>query len=172
MAEIFLTPDSLITSKTDLNGKITYGNDDFVRFSGYSEEEFLYKPHNLIRHPDMPRIAFKLLWDTIKGGQEFFAFVKNVNKHQQAYWVFANVTPSYDSSGKIIGYYSVRRCPSKEGVKTLENVYKQLIEAEKRGGMEASLRALQEILRQVNMTYENLCIHLQKQGKVSGWYGV
>lgn len=169
--EIFLAQDSLITSKTDLNGKITYGNDDFARFSGYSEKEFLYKAHNLIRHPDMPRVAFKLLWESIKSGREFFAFVKNLSKHQESYWVFANITPSYDSNGAMVGYYSVRRCPSKEGVKTLEGVYKQLIEAEKIGGMEASLKVLQEILQQVNMSYESLCVHLQKQGRVSGWYG-
>ena len=169
--EIFLPQDSLITSKTDLRGRITYGNDDFARFSGSREREFLYKPHNLIRHPDMPRIAFRLLWESIESGREFFAFVKNLSKQQQAYWVFANITPSYNSSGEMIGYYSVRRCPSKEGVKTLEGVYKQLLEAEKEGGMESSLKTLQEILARVGMSYEGLCVHLQEQGRVSGWYG-
>lgn len=172
MTEIFLAVDSLITSKTDLSGKIIYGNDDFTHFSGYSEKEFLYKPHNLIRHPDMPRIAFKLLWDTIQGGGEFFAFVKNLNRYNQTYWVFANITPSYDLNGKIVGYYSVRRCPSKEGVKVLDSVYKQLIEAEKQGGMESSYKLLKGILQEANMSYENLCISLQNQGKLSGWYGV
>ena len=160
-----------LVSKTDPKGKITYCNQAFIEVSGFGESELLGKPHSIVRHPDMPRIAFRLLWESIESGREFFAFVKNLSKQQQAYWVFANITPSYNSSGEMIGYYSVRRCPSKEGVKTLEGVYKQLLEAEKEGGMESSLKTLQEILARVGMSYEGLCVHLQEQGRVSGWYG-
>lgn len=74
--EIYLEDNTLITSKTDLKGHITYGNADFIRFSGYKESEFLNKPHNIIRHQDMPRIAFKLLWDNVQNGREFLALLR------------------------------------------------------------------------------------------------
>ena len=100
--EIFLKDDTLITSKTDLKGKITYGNSDFIKYGEYTESEFLNKPHNLIRHSKMPRTAFKLLWDTLANKNEFFAFVCNLSKTGKTYWVFANITPSYDENGKAV----------------------------------------------------------------------
>ena len=169
--EIFLENNTLITSKTDLKGFITYGNDDFVRFSGFSEENFLGKPHNLVRHPDMPRIAFKLLWQEIQNGNEFFAFVKNLNALHQTYWVFANVTPSYDENNNLIGYYSVRRRPSKKGVAFMSGFYKQLCQAEEKGKMEASANLLHQALKDANTTYESLVISLQNTGWSDGFYG-
>ena len=100
--EICLEDDTLITSKTDVNGYITYCNTDFIKYSKMSEKELLGRPHNIIRHPHMPKIAFKALWDTIKNGKEFFAFVCNLNKEKETYWVFANVTPSLDNNGNRI----------------------------------------------------------------------
>lgn len=76
MKEIFLTKDALITSKTDLKGNIIYANDDFSKYAGYEAKEFLGKPHNIVRHQDMPKTVFKCLWDTIQKGEEIFAFVK------------------------------------------------------------------------------------------------
>ena len=169
--EIFLQNDTLITSKTDLKGCVTYGNSDFVQFSGFSEDEFLGKPHNIIRHPDMPRIAFKLLWDNIQNGKEFFAFVKNLSRNNNIYWVFANITPSYDDNNKIIGYYSVRRRPSKQGVASLNYIYAKLVQAEKQGGMNASLKLLQDTLQDAQTTYDELVIHLQNTGKTEGYHG-
>lgn len=81
--------DELIVTKTDLKGRITYCNEVFVRMSGYTEQECLGEPHNIIRHPDMPRCVFKLLWDTIQGGQEIFAYVLNLSKNGDHYWVLA-----------------------------------------------------------------------------------
>lgn len=76
--ELFLQDDTLITSKTDTSGRLLYGNEDFCHFGGFKDEkEFINKPHNIIRHPSMPKIAFKLLWDTVKSGEEFFAFACN-----------------------------------------------------------------------------------------------
>jgi PAS domain S-box-containing protein len=99
----------LIVSKTDIKGRITYGNRTFNEFSGFKENELLGTQHNIIRHPDMPRAVFKLLWDRIQAGQEVFAFVKNICKDGSFYWVLANVTPSYDAQGTLLGYFSVRR---------------------------------------------------------------
>lgn len=107
MEEIILEKDALITSKTDLKGNIIYANNDFLKYAGYEVSELLLKPHNIVRHEDMPRTVFKCLWDYIQNGKEIFAFVKNKAKDGRYYWVFANVTASFDEQGNIINYYSV-----------------------------------------------------------------
>ena len=167
--EIFLEDDTLITSKTDLKGKITYGNTDFIKYVGYSEKEFLGKPHRLVRHPFMPRAAFKLLWDTLHAKQEFFAYVCNRTKTGATYWVFTNVTPSFDEKGNVIGYYSVRRRPSKAGVEASIGVYQQLLEIEKSGTMENSVQFVIDFLTQNQTTWGKLMADLQAQGKVGGY---
>lgn len=167
--EIFLEDDTLITSKTDLKGHITYCNKDFMRYSKMEEKELLGKPHNIIRYPGMPKIAFKALWDTLKKKQEFFAFVCNLNKDKEIYWVFANITPSFDGNGNIIGYYSVRRRPSKAGVETLSQIYAKLIGLEKNGGMSASEKYLVDFLTSNNLQWDKLMIDLQNQGKEGGY---
>lgn len=101
--------EEIIVSKTDPKGVMRYVNDVFVRVSGYSEDELVGKPHNLIRHPDMPRAVFKVMWDTISAGKEIFAYVINLAADGGHYWVLAHVTPTFDTSGRIIGYHSNRR---------------------------------------------------------------
>ncbi len=105
--ERVMRAEDFIVSKTDLTGRITYGNRIFMEYSGYSERELIGTQHNIIRHPDMPRAVFQLLWDTLAKEQEIFAYVKNMSKDGGFYWVFANVTPSYDQNGNVVGYYSV-----------------------------------------------------------------
>lgn len=151
-----------IVSKTDTKGRITYGNQTFIEMSGYSEEELLGAPHNILRHPDMPRIVFKLLWDRIEAGREIFAYVKNLCKDGSYYWVFTNVSASYDNNGKIIGYYSVRRKPNEAAIEAIIPVYRQLLEDEKRGGMDASLQTLQKFLDSKGVGYDELIASLQK----------
>jgi len=154
--------DDFIVSKTDLKGIITYGNETFIKISGYQEKELLGAPHNIIRHEDMPAIVFKLLWDRIKNKEFINAYVKNKSKNGDYYWVFANVTPSFDDNGKLIGYYSVRRKPSDIGVTTIEPVYAALLEAEKQGGMNASKELLDNVLKSKGISYDELVINLQK----------
>jgi PAS domain-containing protein len=93
------TRDELIVSKTDAKGVITYANDVFLRVAEISEHEALSAPHSLIRHPDMPRCMFKLLWDRIAAKQKIFAYVLNLSRSGDHYWVFAHVTPSLDGRG-------------------------------------------------------------------------
>ena len=95
-----LKDNDFIVSKTDTKGRITYVNKIFIEISEYNEKELLGKPHSIIRHPDMPKSVFKLFWDMIRNGEEVFAFVLNKTKNNNEYWVYANVTPSYDN--KII----------------------------------------------------------------------
>ncbi|MCX7627317.1 MAG: PAS domain-containing protein [Methylophilaceae bacterium] len=160
--EKVMREDDFIVSKTDLKGIITYGNRVFMEFAGYSEQELIGAPHNIIRHPDMPRAVFQLLWDTIRQGKEIFAYVKNMAKDGSYYWVFANVTPSYDHQGNIIGYYSVRRKPKASGVAVASQLYKAMLEAEQKAGpakaIEASTKVLMDILAEKGMSYEELVL--------------
>ncbi len=150
-----------IVSKTDTKGFITYCNKIFIDMCQYSEDELIGANHNLIRHPDMPKIAFKLLWNLIQQKQEFFGFVKNLRKDGGYYWVYANITASLDINENIIGYYSVRRKPSRKGLQQIIPVYQQLLEAEKRGGMKASEEVLNSFLKSNDTSYFELVTALQ-----------
>lgn len=158
--ELFLQDDEIIVSKTDLKGRITYGNQVFIKLSGYQESELLGKPHNIIRHKEMPKCVFKLLWDRIEKGEEIFAYVVNQSKNGDHYWVFANVTPSFDERGKIIGYYSVRRKPKTEAVKTMQSIYTALLGAECNGGMNAGTKLLEETLKSKGVSYDEFILSL------------
>ena len=160
--ERVMREDDFIVSKTDLKGRITYCNRIFIEFSGYAEDELIGAQHNIIRHPDMPRGVFKLLWDTIASGKECFAYVKNLSKDGGFYWVMANVTPSYDASGNIISYLSVRRKPRDSGVKVATELYRTMLEAEARAGaknaIQASTEILVNILNEKGLSYEELVL--------------
>lgn len=162
--EKIMRENDFIVSKTDLKGRITYGNRIFIEFSGYTERELLGAQHNIIRHPDMPRGVFKFLWDTIASGQEVFAYVKNMAKDGSCYWVLANVTPDYDSQGNIIGYLSVRRCPTRPAVDTCTDLYQKMLAAEQKAGprdaCDASLALLNSVLQQHGVSYDELILSL------------
>lgn len=118
-----------LVSRTDLKGIIGYCNDTFVAVSGFDREELLGRPHNLIRHPDMPREAFRDMWATLQRGEPWTALVKNRRKTGDYYWVRANVTPVIDA-GRIIGYMSVRTCPTRAEVEQAEALYRAMRSAE------------------------------------------
>ncbi len=160
--EVVLKEEDFIISKTDLKSKILYGNQIFIQMSGYSEKELLNKPHNILRHPDMPRCAFKVLYDHIQNGKEWFGYVKNLRKDGGYYWVFANISPTYDTNGNLIGYYSVRRKP-RDGFKSIiEPLYQSLLSIEASGGMEASLNEVENLLKKYNMSFNEVMLKIQK----------
>lgn len=159
--QIKLNSNDFIVSKTDFKGKITYCNEIFMHISSYEESELLGINHNIIRHPDMPRVAFKLAWNLISSGKEFFGFVKNMTKNGDYYWVFVNITPDYDSVGKIIGYTSVRRKPKENAITTIIPVYQELIKLEKSGNMQESEKFLFKFLDEKNLSYDELILSLQ-----------
>ena len=111
----------LITT-TDIKGRITAANDEFAEVAGYTVEELVGQPHNLIRHPDMPPGAFADLWDTIKSGESWRGMVKNRCKNGDHYWVDAFVTP-IRQHGKIVEFQSVRVCPTRDQIRRAEKVY-------------------------------------------------
>jgi len=157
--ERFFPEDEIIVSKTDLKGHITYANQTFLKIAGYSEDEVLGQPHNIIRHPDMPRCVFKLLWDTLAARQEIFAYVKNMSKNGDHYWVFAHVTPTFDDHNQVIGYHSNRRVPDRHQVDLFDGLYRQLLQEEKRhgdwrAGMDAAESMLLQTVESKGMRYE------------------
>lgn len=111
-----------IVSKTDLKGNITYVNPYFVEVSGFNEIELMGAPQNILRHPDMPAVAFADMWKTIKSGTPWTGLVKNRRKSGDHYWVLANVTPVRED-GKVIGYMSVRTKPSRQDINATEKLY-------------------------------------------------
>lgn len=122
--------EEIIVSKTDPKGVITYANDVFLRVAAYEESAILGKPHNIIRHPDMPRAVFKVMWDIIGSGQELFAYVLNLAADGGHYWVLAHVTPTFDTTGRIVGYHSNRRWVAPEVRDQVAAVYAQVRRAE------------------------------------------
>jgi len=163
--EFIMKESDLIISKTDLKGYITYANRCFMEFALYSEQELIGKPHNIIRHPDMPRAVFKLLWDRIQNGKEIFAYVKNLASEGSFYWVYANIAPVYDLNNKLINYMSVRRYPNRNAISFFAQIYKEMCSIEKRvggnKGMEASMAYLQELLRKENISYDEFVQNCQ-----------
>jgi len=151
--------DDLIVSKTDPQGRITYANDVFLRVSGYTAEEVVGQPHNIIRHPHFPRGVFKLLWDTVNAKQEIFAYVANMTKHGDTYWVLAHVTPSLDASGRIVGHHSWRRRPEPAAVREVDAVYDLMRAEEARhsrtvDAAEASLALVARVLAEQGVSYD------------------
>ena len=157
-----LDADDFIVSKTDMKGKIIYGNKVFIKLSGYSEEELLRQPHSLLRHPDMPKIVFKLLWDRIQNKKEIFAYVKNMCKDGAYYWVFANVTATIDENGSVRDFHSVRRKPSEKAMSVIPDLYAQLLSAERSGGVDASKRLLDKILDEKGVDYDGFILSIQQ----------
>lgn len=160
MAELIVENNTLITSKTDLTGKIIYANEDFCKYAQFSMQEILYKPHNIIRHPDMPRCVFKLIWDTIKSGKEVFGYIKNKTKQNNFYWVFANITPTFDENSQVIDYYSVRRFPRREVLSLISSLYASLREVEA-SSLQAGCDALTAFVKKQNMEYNEMIYRLQ-----------
>ena len=125
--EVMLKEGEIIVSKTDLKGQITYINQTFLDISGFSPEELLGQPHNIVRHPDMPSEAFADLWRDLKEGRPWTGMVKNRCKNGDHYWVTATVTPIREG-GQVTGYMSVRRTASRQAVETCENAYREFRE--------------------------------------------
>lgn len=157
----------IIVSKTDLRGIITYVNDVFVRVSGYSERQLMGAPHNIIRHPAMPRCVFKLLWETLQAEKEIFAYVLNLSKDGSGYWVFAHVTPSYDLQGQLVGYHSNRRVPYPDALPRVKELYSTLLAEEEKyanrlDAAEAGYNLLFELLASRKLDYDQFVFSLSR----------
>ncbi|MEM1422479.1 MAG: PAS domain-containing protein [Planctomycetota bacterium] len=174
--ERFFEEHELIVSKTDLKGRIAYSNRVFQAISGYTEAELIGAPHSILRHPSMPRCVFRLLWDRISSGREVFAYVMNLCKNGDHYWALAHVTPTLNASGRIAGYHSNRRVPSRESLGTIEPLYRELLAVE--GGQRsrndqcvASMGALDSKLETLGVSYDefvfSLCAPREREVKAA-----
>lgn len=164
--ERFFDRNEIIVSKTDLKGRLTYVNRTFMEISGYDEAELLGQPHSIIRHPDMPRAVFKLLWDRLQAGHEIFAYVKNMTKAGDFYWVLAHATPSVTPSGEVVGYHSNRRVPERRIVEEVViPLYRSLKaiedgEPDRRVGLEKSSERLNALLKEKSIGYDEFIFSL------------
>ena len=171
--EIILDPKRYIVSKTDEKGIIEYGNDYFVEISGYTEAELIEKPHNIIRHPDMPKIIFKLLWENIQQRKPMKSLVKNLAKDGRYYWVYAEIEPRINpSTSQIIGYTAYRKAAPQKAIEIIEPLYKKLKEIEDKSGMEASEKYLKGYLDDKRMSYEQFINSLiEDKGLFKSFFG-
>ncbi|HYD67023.1 PAS domain-containing protein [Azospirillum sp.] len=163
--ERFFDAGEVIVSKTDLKGRITYANRVFQRIAGYSEDELLGAPHSIVRHPDMPRCVFKLLWDTLAAEKEIFAYVVNRARNGDHYWVFAHVTPSYDDQGRVVAYHSSRRVPERSAIDKVAPLYRTLLDieeshADRKQGMEAAFNTVVKLLTEKGIGYDEFVFSL------------
>ncbi|MGB6020571.1 MAG: PAS domain-containing protein [Sulfurimonadaceae bacterium] len=146
---IVLDSKRYIVSETDETGKITFCNDYFIEICGYDKEELIGKPHSVIRHPDMPKVVFKLLWETISQGENINAVVKNLAKDGRYYWIFTEFESRRDTdTGKIIGYQASRKTVSKHVLSVISDLYAKLLEIEKKEDVEASEKYLVNFLKE------------------------
>lgn len=160
--EKHFAPNELIISRTDLRGTITHCNEIFAKMSGWTQEELLGSNHNLIRHPDMPKVAYQLVWDLIKEKKEFYGYVKNLRKNGGYYWVFAYITADLDEDGSVAGYTSYRRFAPKVAVDTMRPIYQSLLKAEQQSGVEAAGELLSKYLELNGFSsYDQFIVDLQ-----------
>ncbi len=162
--EIALKNNVYIESDTDLKGIITHVNDYFAEISGYTKEELIGKAHSIVRHPDMPKVLFKILWERLNNDQNFIAAIKNLAKDGRYYWVFTDFEPIENAQGEKIGYKAARKKISKHVTDVLDPIYKKLTEVEKEGGMEASEKYLNAFLKEYgeDITVDNLLENIHK----------
>ena len=128
--EEYFFEGSAIISQTDLKGIITYANRAFSEVSGYSVEELIGKPHNILRHPDMPKVVFEKMWSTIQSGQAWNGLVKNLRKDGRYYWVDTEMLPVRDNDEKITGYIAARKAASRKDIQENEETYKRMLETQ------------------------------------------
>jgi len=160
--QIKIDSNKMIVSKTDVKGKIIYGNDYFCELSGYKESELISSSHNIIRHPDMPKAIFHLMWQHLKSGRNISAVVKNMAKNGNYYWVITDFDIKRDTHGYIQNYIAFRQAAPVHVVNEIEKLYKKLLEIEKTHNMEASTAYLNAFLEEQQMNYDQFIMKLAK----------
>lgn len=150
-----------IMSKTDLYGTIEYANEAFVDVCGYEDYELMAQPHNIIRHPDMPKVVFKVLWDNVKLGNKFHGIVKNLAKSGRYYWVITDFEYLKDEDGIIKNYIARRKAVPQAIISNhIEPLYKRLLQIEQASGLVASEKYLIGYLEEQGLSYVDLITKL------------
>ena len=155
-----------LMSRTDKFGNIEYANDDFIDVSGYEAYELMSQPHSIIRHPDMPKVVFKILWDNLKTRENFHAIIKNMSKSGKYYWVITNFEIKKDAEDKIIGFVSYRKALPKSIIEeSIEPLYKRLLKIEQVNGLEVSEKYFMGYLEDMGVSYYEFVANLLKTYK-------
>jgi len=160
-----VTSVDMIVSKSDAEGNITYTNPIFMKISGYSQGELLDQPHSILRHPDMPKVIFKYLWDNLKAGKDVNAYVKNLCKDGGYYWVLAQVRVALNPDGSFRNYVSTRKQMLPNARAIIPDLYAKLLEIEKSDGVEASEKALMDFLVENGQSAETFNDFMQSLNK-------
>jgi len=151
--EIKLNEDDVLITKTDKSGRIEECNDNFLKISQYTRDEAIGEPHNIVRHPDMPKAIFYYMWKTINSGRNFTGLVKNLAKDGKYYWVVTDFDIQKDEMGKSTGFIAYRSKAKHQAIKLIELIYAEMKEIEWREDMEASYNFLLELLTEQGVTY-------------------
>jgi len=162
LKEIRLDPEKIIVSKTDTKGIILYGNDYFCEISGYKESELISSNHNIIRHPDMPRTLFYLMWEHLNAGRSIVAIVKNMAKNGDFYWVVTDFEIKRDITGDIKYFVAYRKSAPRGVIPEVEKLYATLREIEKEHGLKAGVVYFESFLEEKNMNYDQFIENLIK----------
>jgi len=160
--EIKFSKKKFIVSKTDIKGNIIFTNKNFSEISGYTEAELVGEPHNILRHPDMPRAVFFLVWKTLLAGNSISGIIKNLAKDGRYYWVIADLEAKKDANGNVVSLTAFRRIAPEHVVETVEELYKTMLSIEKKHGMEKSLGYLEAFLEESNISYNDFIEELIK----------
>jgi len=158
--EINLDPTKMIISKTDTRGYIEYANEYFMEICGYEEYELMGQPHNIIRHPDMPKTIFRLMWESLKKGENIHVFVKNMAKDGRYYWVLTNFEMGVDQEGNIVSYYAKRKAAPQNAIAEINRLYNIIKAIEKKQGEEMALNYLYGLLEEKKMTYNQFILSI------------
>ena len=166
--EIVFSKKKFIVSKTDINGNITFINKNFCEISGYTEEELIGMPHNILRHSDMPRAIFYLIWNSLLRGEPVSGVIKNLAKSGEYYWVIADFDIKKDATGDIKSFTAFRRAAPNQVIDTMEELYETMLKIEKKRGMEGSLSYLEAFLEEQDMSYDEFLGELIKPKGIIG----
>jgi len=166
--EIKLSAQKMLVSKTDASGIIRYCNDNFIEVSGYTESELINAPHSIVRHPDMPKAIFYLMWDHIQHDQNIMAVVKNLSKNGDHYWVTTDFEIRRNREGKIKNYMAFRQAPPKNVIKVIEPLYAKMLQIEHEHGMDESLEYLEGFLDEKGMSYDEFIKDLAESKDMAG----
>ncbi len=162
-----LDPTKYMLSVTDTKGNIVRVNDYFVEICSYTKDELIGSPHNIVRHPDMPRAIFYLMWKYIKNGQNITAVVKNKTKDGGYYWFIADIEVRRDEQGNIDRYIAFRQAAPKKIVKIIDPLYKELLKIERRDGMQAAVRYFLDYISKEGGDYSKYIEKLKKRNRIT-----
>jgi PAS domain S-box-containing protein len=158
--EIKFSKKKFIVSKTDIKGDIIFINKNFSEVSGYSETELIGQPHNILRHPDMPKAVFFLVWKSLLAGNPISGVIKNLAKDGRYYWVIADLETKMDTQGNIKSLVAFRRSPPQDVIDSVTELYRTMLAIEKKHGMEQSIIYLQAFLEEQEVTYDEFIAEL------------